>query len=113
MVQGWSGENMGPLGEMDGLLVPPGKAAKLLTDHLITGQPLKSEPAQEMWFSQTFHTYMPYWLSWVVIFMKHILSHDILMLDKSPICFMFWSRIFVLFQPYVQVRVIEWPPFGK
>ena len=25
------------LGEIDGLLVPPGKAYKLLTDHLITG----------------------------------------------------------------------------
>ena len=38
---GWSGGNMGPahwgLEEMDGLLVPPGKASKLLTDHLITG----------------------------------------------------------------------------
>ena len=25
------------LGQIDGLLVPPGKASKLLTDHLITG----------------------------------------------------------------------------
>ena len=33
-----------------------------------------SEPAQEKWLSQTIHTYKPYWLSWVVIFMKHILS---------------------------------------
>ena len=41
------------LREIDGLLVPPGKASKLLTDHLITGKPLKSEPAQEKWFSQT------------------------------------------------------------
>ena len=41
-----------PLGpkEIDGLLVPPGKASTLLTDHLITGLPLKSEPAQENWF---------------------------------------------------------------
>ena len=35
------GGNMEPahcdLGEIDGLLVPPGKASKLLTDHLITG----------------------------------------------------------------------------
>ena len=39
-----------PLGprKMDGLLVPPGKAA----DHLNTGEPLKSKPAQEKWFSQ-------------------------------------------------------------
>ena len=35
------------LGEIDGLLVPPGKASKLLSDHLITGKSLKSEPAQE------------------------------------------------------------------
>ena len=36
-----TGGNMGPahrgLGEIDGLLVPPGKASNLLTDHLITG----------------------------------------------------------------------------
>ena len=31
-------------------------------------------PAQEKWFSQTIHTYKPYWFDWVVIFMKHILS---------------------------------------
>ena len=62
------------LEEIDGLLVPPGKASNLLIDHLITGYPLMSEPAQEMWFSQTIHTYKPYWLSLVVIFMKHILS---------------------------------------
>ena len=62
------------LGEIDGLLVPPGKASKLLTDHLITGKPFKSEPAQEKWFSQTIHTYKPYWFALVVIFMKHILS---------------------------------------
>ena len=38
--KGWSGGNMGvrPLGpkEIDGLLVPPGKANTLLADHLIT-----------------------------------------------------------------------------
>ena len=55
------------LGEIDGLLVPPDKASNLLTDHLITGS------AQEKWFGQTIHTCKPYWLSWVVIFMKHIL----------------------------------------
>ena len=65
---------IGGLGEIDGLLVPPGKASKLLTDHLITGKPLKSEPAQEKWFSQAIHTYKPYWFAWVVIFMKRILS---------------------------------------
>ena len=35
---------MGPahweIGEIDGLLVSPGKASKLLTDHLITDKPL-------------------------------------------------------------------------
>ena len=35
------------LREISGLLVPPVKAFNLLTDHLITGQPLMSEPAQE------------------------------------------------------------------
>ena len=62
------------LGEIDGLFVPPGKASKLLTDHLITGKPLKSEPAQKKWFSQTIHAYKPYWFAWVVVSMKHILS---------------------------------------
>ena len=34
-------------------------------------------------------------------------------------CFVFWSRIFVLFEPYVRfhifssVRVTEWPPVGE
>ena len=39
-----------PLGhkEIDGLLVLPGKAYTLLTDHLITGKPLWSEPAQNV-----------------------------------------------------------------
>ena len=41
-----------PLGpkEVDGLHVSPGKASLLLTDHLITGYPLRSELAQEKWF---------------------------------------------------------------
>ena len=33
--------------DIDGLLVSPGKACPLMTDHLITGQPLRSDPAQE------------------------------------------------------------------
>ena len=65
----------------DGLLVPPGKASKLLTDHLITCKPLKSEPVQEKWVSQTIHTYKLYWFTWVEIFECH---DDILMLGKSP-----------------------------
>ena len=40
LAEGWSGGNMGahPSGpkEIDGLLVPPGKANILLADHLIT-----------------------------------------------------------------------------
>ena len=51
----WAPAHLG-LGEIDGLLVPPGKASNLLADHLITGLPLVSEPAQEMRFSQTIHT---------------------------------------------------------
>ena len=34
--------------EIDGLLVHPGKAYTLLTDHLITGEPLWSELAQNV-----------------------------------------------------------------
>ena len=46
---GWSGGKMaprplGPRGEIDGLLVSPGKASLRLTDNLISGLPLKSEP---------------------------------------------------------------------
>ena len=33
--------------KIDGLLVRLGKASNLLTEHLITGLPLMSEPAQE------------------------------------------------------------------
>ena len=62
------------IGEIDEQLLPPGKASNLLTDRLITGEPLMSETTQEKWFSQTIHTCDPYWLSWVVIFMKYILS---------------------------------------
>ena len=47
-------EDMGPrqLGtkDIDGLIVPLGKASSLLTDHLITGSPVRSEPAQKIWF---------------------------------------------------------------
>ena len=43
--------------EIDGLLELPGKACRLLTDHLINGYQLRSEPAQEKWLSQTIHTF--------------------------------------------------------
>ena len=44
------------------------------------------EPALEKWFSQTTHTYTckPYWVSWMVIFMKRILS-VMTSLGKRPI----------------------------
>ena len=43
----WAPAYWGP-GEIDGLPVLPGKASKLLTDHLITGKPLNApEPTQE------------------------------------------------------------------
>ena len=48
-----------PLGtkKIDGLLVPPGKAYTLLTDHLITGKPLWFEPALEKWLKSN-HPYI-------------------------------------------------------
>ena len=58
---GWQEGNMCPHPfwplEMDGMLVPPGKAYSQLTDHLITRLPLKwSEAVQEKWFSQNINT---------------------------------------------------------
>ena len=45
-------------GEIDGLLVPTGKASYLLTGHLT----LMSEPVKEKWLSHdTIHTYKLYW----------------------------------------------------
>ena len=43
--------------EIDGLLVPSGKAYTLLTGHLIAGKPLRFEPAQERWFKSN-HPYI-------------------------------------------------------
>ena len=51
-----------PLGpqEINGLRVSPCNAYKLLTDHLITGLPLKrSEPARKSGYSQTIHIHKP------------------------------------------------------
>ena len=66
--------------------MPPGKASP--SDYWLIyyiTYPLKSEPAQQKWFSQTIHTYKPYWYAWVVIFSEaHFECHDILMLGKSP-----------------------------
>ena len=47
--------------------MPPGKTYTLLTDHLITGLPLRSVPALEKWFQVTIHTYKQYWLRGIVI----------------------------------------------
>ena len=75
--------------EIDGLLVSPGKASLLLTDHLITGYPLRSELAQEKWF-QVKHS-IPISIFGLVgwIFQAlvgcHVGCHDILILGKSPI----------------------------
>ena len=61
--------------EIDVLLVPPGRAYTLLTDHLITGKVklLKSEPAQQQWsqIKPSIHI-GPFGLLWWLFF-KHIL----------------------------------------
>ena len=69
----WSGENMGParwdLGEIDGLLVPPGKASKLLTDHLISGyRSSLSPPRKSGLVKPSIH------ISLLGILMQHILT---------------------------------------
>ena len=69
--------NMAHLLSLNDLLLPKDLAIifyKLLTDHTITGLPLKSESAEEMWLSQIIHTYQPYLFVWVVISLKHIMS---------------------------------------
>ena len=60
-----------PLGpeEIDGLLAPPGKASTLLTDHLIIGLPLWSEPAQEKWFRSNHpYNYKSLIVCWLIVF---------------------------------------------
>ena len=66
---------MGPsgLGEIDGLLLPPGKAYELLTGHLITGKPLtRSENAEEMWFKSNHPQAFLVDFGGYVFFKKHI-----------------------------------------
>ena len=78
---------MGPK-EIDGLLVSPlptGKASLLLTDHLITGYPLRSELAQEKWFQVKPSTPISLFGLFVWIFQALVGCHDILILGKSPI----------------------------
>ena len=68
------GQGLGPrplgLREIDGLHVPPGKAYTLPTDHLITGKPLRSQPAQERWFhiKSCMHLSFSGLLGWLLIF---------------------------------------------
>ena len=46
-------------------------------------------------------------------------DHVFKILKDCSNCFVFWSRIFVLFEPYIRflifssVRVTEWPPIGE
>ena len=55
--------------EIDGLLVPPGKAYMLLAGHLITYCSGLSACPGKVVSSQNIHTYKPFfWLSWMVIF---------------------------------------------
>ena len=73
------GHHLGP-GEIDRLLVPPGKASTLLvytTDRPSDYWLIKSEPAQEKWFKQIIHTYKPYLFAWVVISMKHMFMKSV------------------------------------
>ena len=81
---------MGPK-EIHGLLVSPGKASLLLTDHLITGYPLwseldqETELAKEKWFQVK--PSIPISLFGLVgwIFQALVGCHDILILGKCPI----------------------------
>ena len=62
--------------------MPPGKVSNLLTDHLITDKPLKSEPAQE---KPSIHINR-IGFQGGYIYEAHFECHDILMLPgKSPI----------------------------
>ena len=62
------------LKEIDGLLVPPGKACTMLTSYLITGESLVSEPAQEMWFQiePSAHISPFGFVGW--LYLKHLLD---------------------------------------
>ena len=71
-----------PLGpkEIDGLLVPSGRAYMLVNSFGLS-LPRKSGS------SQTIHAYKPLWLTWVAIFeaLIGVICHDILILGKNPI----------------------------
>ena len=72
-----------PLGpkEIDGLLVPPGKASLLLLLVNSSGLSLPRKSGS----GQTVHTYKPCWFSWVVMFEALFGCHDVLFWGKSPI----------------------------
>ena len=76
-----NGGRQGPK-EIDGLLVPKDKAYTLLTGELITGLPLRSEPAhgpRKIGFESK-NPYKPWRLSWLVIFEALFGCHDVLIL---------------------------------
>ena len=65
--------------EIDGLLVPPGKASLLLTDRSGLSLPRKSGSCQ------TIYTYMACWFGWVIIFEALFGCHGSLTSGKSSI----------------------------
>ena len=56
----------------------------ILTDHLITGKPLRSEPAQEKWFVKSSIYMVPFFLLGWLHLKAHFGCHGI-MLGRSPI----------------------------
>ena len=62
-----------------------GKASSLLTDHLITGYPLRSKLAQEKWFQvkPSIHISLFYLNGWIL--QALVGCHEILILGKSLI----------------------------
>ena len=69
------------LGEIDGLLVPPGKAFKLLTDNLITGLSL---PRKCVLVKPSTHISLIGLLGrlYTIVYEAHFQCHNILMLGK-------------------------------
>ena len=82
---------------------------KLASDQVGPGQLGRVNSARYIW-------YMGIWLL-VGNFILQIVPRRYFFCGS--ICFMFWSRIFVLFEPYVRFRIFilvpvtEWPPIGK
>ena len=76
--------SLGPK-EIDGLLVPPGKACSLLYNHL-TGLPLRSELAREKWFQSKPSTHISFrgFLGWLYFIINHLLD---------VVTFSFWVKV--------------------